>query len=105
MYLKHAEMLAIVVHENMNFGGNPDQKKFSSLSNTAVVVMFPNFCFCDLVYAHTWELLTLKTSIEPPYGLVQPLKYFSFSGSFQAACIISALISAMMLLHFIKSHR
>ena len=76
MYLKHAEMLAIVVHENMNFGGNPDQKKFSSLSNTAVVVMFPNFCFCDLVYAHTWELLTLKTSIEPPYGLSSTFEIF-----------------------------
>ena len=105
MYLKHAEMLAIVVHENMNFGGNPDQKKFSSLSNTAVVVMFPNFCSCDLVYAQTWELLTLKTSIEPPYGLSSTFEIFLLSGSFQAACIISALISAMMLLHFIKSHR
>ena len=98
-------MLAIVVHENMNFGGNPDQNKFSSSFNTAVVVMFPNFCSCDLVYAQTWELLTLKTSIEPPMALVQHLKYFSFSGSLQAACIISALISAMMLVHFIKSHR
>ena len=59
MYLKHAEMLSIVVHENLNFGGNPDQNKFSSLSNTAVVVMFPNFCY--------W-----RPSLCSPLGVIDP---------------------------------
>ena len=45
---------------------NPDQDKFSSLSNTTVVAIFPKLCFGDVVYAQAWEVLTLKNCIEPP---------------------------------------
>ena len=41
--------------------------KFSSLSNTAVVVIFPNPSVnSDVVYVQTWERLILKNPIEPP---------------------------------------
>ena len=40
---------------------NPDYNKFSSLTNTAVVVIFPNFCYGDVVYAQTWEVRPWKT--------------------------------------------
>ena len=45
---------------------NPDRNKFSSLSSTAVVVIFQIFVNSDVVYAQTWEELTLKNLIEPP---------------------------------------
>ena len=47
---------------------NPDHNKFSSLSNTTMVAIFSNLCSCygDLIYAQTWEVLTLKNCIEPP---------------------------------------
>ena len=47
-------------------GSNPDHDKFSFLSYTTVVAIFPNLVYCDLVYAQTWEVLTLKNCIEPP---------------------------------------
>ena len=40
-------------------GCNPDRNKFSSLSNTTLVVIFQIFVYGDVVYAHTWEVLTL----------------------------------------------
>ena len=46
----------------------PDHNKFSSLSNTTVVAIFPNVCLWRrIVYAQTWQVLTLKNCIEPPY--------------------------------------
>ena len=40
---------------------NHDQNKFSSLSSTAVVVIFPNLSVNgDVVYVQTWEGLILK---------------------------------------------
>ena len=45
---------------------NPDDNKFSSLSNTTVVAFFPKLCLCDVVYAQTWEVLALENCIEPP---------------------------------------
>ena len=30
---------------------------------------FQNFVYGDVVYAQTWEVLTLKNCIEPPYAL------------------------------------
>ena len=47
---------------------NPDHNKFSSLSNTTMVAIFPNLCSCygDVIYAQTWEVLILKSCIEPP---------------------------------------
>ena len=45
-----------------------DHNKFSSVSNTIVVVIFPNLFLRDIVYAQTWEVLTLKNPIEPPYA-------------------------------------
>ena len=47
---------------------NPDHNKFSSLSNTTMVAIFPNLCSCygDVIYAQTWEVLILKNCIEPP---------------------------------------
>ena len=44
-----------------------DHNKFSSVSNTIVVAIFPNLFLRDIVYAQTWEVLTLKNPIEPPY--------------------------------------
>ena len=39
-----------------------DHNKFSSVSNTIVVAFFPIFFFLrDIVYAQTWEVLTMKT--------------------------------------------
>ena len=36
---------------------NPDHDKFSSLSNTTVVAIFPNVCLWQrIVYAQTWQL-------------------------------------------------
>ena len=36
---------------------NPDNDKFSSLSNTTVVAIFPNICLWQLiVYAQTWQV-------------------------------------------------
>ena len=36
---------------------NPDHEKFSSLSNTTVVAIFPNVCLWQrIVYAQTWQL-------------------------------------------------
>ena len=45
---------------------NPDNSKFS-LSNI-VVVFFQNLFYYngDVVYAQTWEVLTLKNPTEPP---------------------------------------
>ena len=43
---------------------NPDHNKFSSLSDTTVVAIFPNV-YGDVVYAQTWQVLTLKNCIEP----------------------------------------
>ena len=40
-------------------GCNPDRNKFSSLSNTTLVVIFQIFVYGDVVYAQTWEVLTL----------------------------------------------
>ena len=46
---------------------NPDRHKFSSLSNTTVEAIFPIFfVYRDIVYAQTWEILTLKNCIKPP---------------------------------------
>ena len=45
---------------------NPNQNKFLSLSNTAVVVILPNVVNSDVVYTQTWKVLTLKNPIEPP---------------------------------------
>ena len=45
---------------------NPDDNKFSSLSNTTVVAIFQIFVYGDVVYAQTWEVLTLNNCIEPP---------------------------------------
>ena len=47
---------------------NSDHDKFSFLSNTTVAAIFPNDLFVhdDVVYAQTWEVLTLKNCIEPP---------------------------------------
>ena len=44
----------------------PDHDKFSSLSDTSAVAIFPNLCLWQLVYAQTWEVLTLKNCIGPP---------------------------------------
>ena len=44
---------------------NPDQNKFSSLSNTAVVVFFQIFVNGDVVHAKTWDVSTLKKPHEP----------------------------------------
>ena len=44
---------------------NPDCK-LSSLSNTTVAAIFPNIVYDHVVYAQTWEVLTLKNCIEPP---------------------------------------
>ena len=44
----------------------PDHNKSLSLSNTTVVAIFPNLFHGDVVYAQTWEVLTLKKRIEPP---------------------------------------
>ena len=41
--------------------------ELSSASNTAVVIIFQTFVNGDVVYAETWEVLTLKNPIEPPY--------------------------------------
>ena len=45
---------------------NLNRKELSSASNTAVVVIFQTFVNGDVVYAETWEVLTLKNPIEPP---------------------------------------
>ena len=47
---------------------NPDHNKFSSLSNTTVVAIFPNVClWCrSLCSKKTSQVLTLKNCIEPP---------------------------------------
>ena len=44
---------------------SPDHNKFSSLSNTTVVAVFQIFVYGDVVYAQTWQVLTLKNCIEP----------------------------------------
>ena len=44
-----------------------DHIKFSSVSNTIVAAISPNLFLRDIVYAQTWEVLTLKNPIEPPY--------------------------------------
>ena len=46
---------------------NPDHDKFSSLSNTTVVAIFPNVClWCrSLCSKKTSQVLTLKNCIEP----------------------------------------
>ena len=39
----------------LRFHCNPDHNKFSSLSNTIVVAVFPEiFVYGDVVYAQTW---------------------------------------------------
>ena len=45
---------------------NLDHNKFSSLSDTTVVAIFQIFVYGDVVYAQTWEVLTLKNCIETP---------------------------------------
>ena len=50
----------------LRFHCNPDHNKFSSSSDTAVVVIFQIFVNDDVVYAQTWEVLTVKNPIEPP---------------------------------------
>ena len=41
---------------------NPDHDKFSSLSNTTVVAIFPDVCvYGDIVYAQTWQVLSWNT--------------------------------------------
>ena len=45
---------------------NPDLNNFLPLSNTAVVVIFQIFVNRDVIYAQTWEVLTLKNPTEPP---------------------------------------
>ena len=52
---------------------NPDHNKFSSLSNTIYLYLsiylypfFQIFVYGNVVYAQTWEVLTLKNCIEPP---------------------------------------
>ena len=42
-----------------------DHNKFSSLSNTAVVVIFQISVNGNVVYAQKWEVLTLKNPIKP----------------------------------------
>ena len=39
---------------------------FSSLSDTTVVAIFQIFVYGDVVYAQTWEVLTLKNCIKRP---------------------------------------
>ena len=43
---------------------NPDHNKFSSLSNTTVVAIFPNVCLWRRSLCSTWQVLTLKNCIE-----------------------------------------
>ena len=43
---------------------NPDHDKFSSLSNTTVVALFPNVCLWRRSLCSTWQVLTLKNCIE-----------------------------------------
>ena len=48
---------------------NPDHNKFSSLSSTtvgAILISKSLFMHGDVVYAQTWEVLTLENCIEPP---------------------------------------
>ena len=46
---------------------NTDHNKCSSLSNTIVVAVFRNLCLSVWRHAQTWEVLTLKKCIEPPW--------------------------------------
>ena len=45
---------------------NPDHQKVSSLYNTAVVTFFHISTHADIVDVQTWEVLPLKTPVEPP---------------------------------------
>ena len=40
--------------------------KFLTLSDTTTVKIFQIFVYGHVVYAQTWEVLTLKNCIEPP---------------------------------------
>ena len=56
---------------------NPDHNKFSSLSNTIVVAIFPKLIvvYDDLVYAQTWQVLTLK-NVSSHLNLEQKCKHW-----------------------------
>ena len=48
---------------------NPDHNKFSSLSTTIVVAIFPNcFVLGYVVYAQTWKVLTLSSYLKETVG-------------------------------------
>ena len=48
---------------------NPDRNKFSVLSNTIEVAIFPNcFVLGDVVYAQTLEVLTLSSHLKETVG-------------------------------------
>ena len=92
MHLTYAKMLAIVGHENMKLGDNTLNNERLSLVNTKLLTkyyriqalilliitnfhlyliqlwcqFFQIFAYGDVVYAQTWEVLTLKNYIEPP---------------------------------------
>ena len=69
-----------------------DHNKFSSVSNTIVVAIFPIFFFLrDIVYAQTWEVLTMKNRLEPPHTESPSQPFLVSSRTLKTAATITSV--------------